>query len=863
MPSPRLLTPFWGGSGISSLHIVSHGETGGLQLGTTELNEQSLDRYASQLGSWSQALTQGADILLYGCNVAQGQQGLNFVQRLGQITGADIAASTDWTGDRAAGGNWTLEVHTGKIAAGLVFQASTLANYHHLLPVDLLSPIDSSLVSTSDSTGGSLGTSSVSNDGRYIIFTSTSGSLVANDKNGKSDIFWLDRQTSILKLVSHNAAKTGSANGSSSNAVISGDGLSVAFVSDAADIVSGDTNAKKDVFLWKWDSTTSTDTIRLVSAANNATTVQDGDSYNPVISDNGQYVSFLSDATNLTSAIADNDGSNQPDVFQWDGSASNNAVTLVSRNRTKAASGNKGVSTGFSMSRDGNYVVFSSNATNFVPTASDPNGSTEDVFRWGRVGDTMDVISTSLDPTIGADDVSRNPVISNDGSRVAFVSTATNLIANGIDNNNTQDIFLWDSASTTANKVSLISFNKTGTNSSNNLGDPFSDSGSLNPLISGDGKYIAFTSYSTDLVSAIDTNGKQDVFVREIATLTTSLVSGNNSGAFGNDGSSDPAISGDGKRISFASSATNLVANDTNGKRDVFVRDLTASTTSLVSRGATAIGNNDSPADDPNSPSVFTSAISADGAFVAFTSLASNLVDRDGNSAADVFIAQSSGTTISLVSRQSTDPTLAPKTGSEDSTLTTGSAVSADGRYVVYASKAPELAANDANSAQDVFVRDNQTKTVTLISRNPAKASGNGNSFSPVISRDGQFVVFVSDASDLVAGDGNGASDLFLWERSQPDTLTLISKINGGTTSGDRASINPIISGNGQYVVFTSLATNLVSGDGNAKQDVFVWERSTKTTTLVSHANGNTNSSDGTSENASISDDGHVDHLYE
>ena len=843
-----------GRTGISSVHIVSHGQAGGLRLGTTELNASSLDRDASQISSWSQALTEDADILLYGCEIAQGDLGFNFVQRLGQITGADIAASTDRTGDRDAGGNWNLEVHTGDIAAGLVFQSSTLANYHHLLPVDLLSPIVPSLLSTSDSTGGTLGISSVSDDGRYIVFTSNSGSLIAGDANGKSDVFWLDRQSSTLKLVSHNVGKTGSANGASSNAVISGDGLSVAFVSDAADIVSGDQNTTKDVFLWKWDSATNTDIIRLVSAVNNGTSIQDGDSYNPVISGNGQYVSFLSDATNLTSK---SDLNNQADVFQWDGLAVNNAVTLVSRSRSKTASGDKGVSSGFSMSRDGNYVAFSSNAGNLPPT-SDTNGQTEDVFRWSRADDTLTVISTSFDG-LGADAESNNPVLSNDGSRIAFTSTASNLVADGIDGNSTQDIFLWDSASLTANKIRLISFNSAGTNSGNKSTDPFAaGSGSLNPVISGDGKYVAFSSYSTDLVSATDDNGKQDVFVREIDALTTFLVSSNTTGLVGNDVSSDPSISGDGKRISFASSASNLVAADTNGKRDVFVRDLTASTTSLVSRSATAIGNDNSPAIDPASPSVFTSVISADGAFVAFTSQASNLVDRDSNSLADVFVAQLSSGAVSLVSRQSTDPTLTPKTGSEDSTLTTGNSVSADGRYVVYTSKAPELAAGDANGAQDVFIRDNQAKTVTLISRNAANVSGNGNSFNPVISRDGQFVVFVSDASDLVLGDTNGASDLFLWERSQPNTLTLISKVNAGTVSGDRASINPIISGNGQYVVFTSLATNLVDGDSNAKQDVFVWERSTKKTTLVSHANGDGNSSNGTSENSSISNDGRL-----
>ena len=422
-----------GRTGISSLHIVSHGEAGGLQLGSTELDGQNLDRYATQIGSWSQALTADADILLYGCNVAQGAQGLAFVQRLGQMTGADIAASNDRTGDQAEGGNWTLEVHTGNIAAGLVFQASTLANYHHVLPVDLLSPIDPALISGSDSTGGSLGTGSVSNDGRYIVFTSNSGSLDATDKNGKSDVFWLDRQTQTLKLVSHNLGKTGSSNGSSSNAVISGDGLSVAFVSDGTDLASGDQNSQKDVFLWKWDSATSTDTLRLVSGTNNGE-VSSGDSYNPVISDNGQYVSFLSDATNLTSPLASNaDTNNQPDVFQWDGSASTNALMLVSRNRSKNGSGNKGVSTNFSMSRDGNFVAFSSNASNLVASSIDLNGFTEDVFRWGRVNNMMTLISSS--PT-GANGGSVNPVISNDGSRIAFMSAATNLDA--LDNDNAE-----------------------------------------------------------------------------------------------------------------------------------------------------------------------------------------------------------------------------------------------------------------------------------------------------------------------------------------------------------------------------------------------------------------------------------------
>ncbi|MFH7030090.1 MAG: DUF4347 domain-containing protein [Heteroscytonema crispum UTEX LB 1556] len=120
------ITKYLEGGTYKSVHIVSHGSAGSLQLGSSQLNSGNLDSYKSQLQQWSNYLTEDADILLYGCNVAAGETGVGFVQQLSQITGADVAASDDLTGSAALGGDWDLEVKTREIETSLAFQASVL-----------------------------------------------------------------------------------------------------------------------------------------------------------------------------------------------------------------------------------------------------------------------------------------------------------------------------------------------------------------------------------------------------------------------------------------------------------------------------------------------------------------------------------------------------------------------------------------------------------------------------------------------------------------------------------------------------------------------------------------------------------------
>ena len=328
------------------------------------------------------------------------------------------------------------------------------------------------------------------------------------------------------------------------------------------------------------------------------------------------------------------------------------------------------------------------------------------------------------------------PVMSADGRFVAFESLATDLVPD--DANGDFDVFVRDLKTGT---TTLVSANRAGTGSGNGF--------SFAPAISADGRFVAFESFATDLVADDDANADFDVFVRDLKTGTTTLISVNRAGGgSGNGFSSAPAISADGRLVAFESVAGDLVDNDTNGDIDVFVRDLKTDTTTLVS--VNYAGTNSG-----NSQSRFP-VFSADGRSVAFDSLAGDLVANDTNGSGDVFVRdlKTGTTTLVSVNRAGTD------TGNNGSFART---ISADGRFVLYESSASDLVVNDLNGHEDVFVCDMKTGTTTLVSVNRAGTrSGNGFSTAPAISSDGRLVAFFSEASDLIAGDTNDDVDVFV-----------------------------------------------------------------------------------------------------
>ncbi|MGB2693823.1 MAG: flexitail domain-containing putative surface protein [Dehalococcoidia bacterium] len=325
--------------------------------------------------------------------------------------------------------------------------------------------------------------------------------------------------------------------------------------------------------------------------------------------------------------------------------------------------------------------------------------------------------------------------------------------------------------------------------------------------ISDDGRYVAFMS-EAPLVPD-DTMNIRDIYVHDRLTGATERVSVATNGTQGNGQSLYPAISGNGCCIAFQSEASNLAPSDSGLHTDIFVRDRIAGTTeriTVLSTGDEAQGNSSTP------------TISGDGRYVAFTSLAANLVSNDPLNTYDVFVYDRVTKEFELVS-QATD-------GTHGNFASGGigagkGQISADARYVAFGSAATNLVPKDNSPFDDVFLRDRTLKTTELLSFGAGGEAGDGHSLYPDVSDNGQLVVFVSSATVLVDDDGNHLSDVFL-HNVQSGATTRINKGPGGVEA-DGASAFPTISGDGRVVAFQSAATNLVSNDGNQKQDIFVY----------------------------------------
>jgi Tol biopolymer transport system component len=337
---------------------------------------------------------------------------------------------------------------------------------------------------------------------------------------------------------------------------------------------------------------------------------------------------------------------------------------------------------------------------------------------------------------------------------------------------------------------------------------------SFQPAISADGRFVAFASHASNLVAG-DTNNARDVFVRDLVAQLTQRVSVGPAGQQANGVSANPAISENGRFVTFWSLAFNLVPGDTNATYDVFVRDRKLQVTQRISVG---------PGGQQANAESFEPAISAHGRFVAFYSYASNLVAGDTNNNYDVFVRDRK---LQVTRRISVGP--AGQQANDDSREPV---ISAHGRFVAFESVASNLVAGDTNNRFDVFVRDRKAQVTRLVSVGPAGQQANGNSFQSAISADGRFVTFFSDASNLVAGDTNNAYDVFVRDRKLQVTRR-ISVGPGGQQAND-GSVAPAISADGRYVAFRSYASNLVAGDTNGATDVFVRDRVAQVTRRVS-----------------------------
>ncbi|MEF8708956.1 MAG: M10 family metallopeptidase C-terminal domain-containing protein [Candidatus Accumulibacter propinquus] len=662
---------------------------------------------------------------------------------------------------------------------------------------------------STDAAGGQGNSSSLnarfSADGRYVLFESYASNLVAGDSNGQLDIFVKDLQSGAIQRVSSDAAGV-QGNGQSQNAQFSADGRSVLFESYASNLVAGDSNGYGDIFVKDLQS----GAIQRVST--DAAGVQ-GNSYsdNAEFSADGRYVVFESVASNLVAG----DSNGAYDVFVKD--LLSGAIQRVSTDAAGAQGNGQSYKARFSA--DGRSVVFTSDTSNLV--AGDSN-SVSDVFVKDLQSGAIERVSSDAAGVQG-NGSSYHAGFSADGRSVVFESAANNLVAG--DSNGFNDIFLVanpfhvDSGVDTVQSSlsytlasALENLTLTGTGDLNGTGNSqanlLTGNSGVNSLSGGAGddtldggagadSLVGGTGNDTYLV---DNPGDQ---ITEYSGVDPIRVSSNAAGVQGNADSSRAQFSADGRTVVFESSASNLVAGDINGAWDLFIKDLQSGAIQRVSTDAAgAQGNGNS----------YNARFSADGRSVVFESSASNLVAGDSNGTGDIFVKDlQSG----AIQRVSTDAA-----GVQANSSSFNAQFSADGRTVVFESYASNLVAGDSNGTYDVFVKDLQSGAIQRVSTDAAGAQGNSSSFNAQFSADGRTVAFASHASNLVAGDSNGALDIFVKDL-QSGAIQRVSTDAAGV-QGNSQSDNARFSADGRSVVFSSAASNLVSGDSNGAYDVFV-----------------------------------------
>jgi len=406
------------------------------------------------------------------------------------------------------------------------------------------------------------------------------------------------------------------------------------------------------------------------------------------------------------------------------------------------------------MSGNGRYVVFSSFASNLAPQGG--NMAYPRILLHDRqTGETTHL------------NVSSVASISEDGRYLAYSSHASDLVPD--DTNDADDVFAYDRETDATERISVDSAGGQANGSSHG--------GTLSP----DARFVIFSSDASNLV-AEDTNEQTDIFLHDRVTGRTERVSVSSDGSEANDFSANAAVSANGCCVAFMSWASNLVPGDTNLGPHVFLRDRQLGVTTRVdvdSAGRPGTGTSSYP------------SVSADGRYIAFSSDAPDLVEGDTNTCPAVWQQPGQCPDIFVHDRETGSTTRVSVSGQGDEANDRSDwpAVSADGRYVAFWSEASNLVAGDTNvcppfesspgHCPDIFVYDRQTGETTRVSVGITGNQGNGwlESDPPAISADGRYVAFESWSTNLVLGDTNEGTDVFVRDREAPAPALSASEV--------------------------------------------------------------------------------------
>ena len=732
---------------------------------------------------------------------------------------------------------------------------------------------------------GSSSDPTISDDGRYVAFSSRADNLAAHDTDTDDDVFVRDRQTDTTILISETTGVFATtSDGSSVEPVISGDGSAVAFTTTATNLdgpLGPDGDTDPDVY-----RRTLAGAMSLVSRATGGSQ-GNGVSFEPAISDDGDVVAFVSASTNLDAADTDATDS----VFRR--SVSGTTTVLVSRQSAGDGGANAdGYAEAPAISGDGDAIAFRTAATNLDGPGGPDTSTGSDVYV-RRVGTATTTLVSRANGLAGAalNDAS-TPGISDDGSRVAFASGsalvfppvpgfdtaplvervpatgATTLLSTGpgsiaglyayrasyVGSGSAVVFAAGGAAGLGGGQDGLFAhvflrqppagpelISRPTGNAPVSGAMQRSGSGGEDGLrqLSADGRFVVFTTSSPAILGKT-TAIEQSIVRRDLYTGQTILISraSGEEGAPADSFALQPSISADGNRVAFRSAADNLDPADTDGVNDTFVRDVGAATTSLVSRA-------DGPSGAGGDGASLSARISPGGRYVAFTSSSTNLVPGDGNAQTDAFVRDLDRGSTTLVSRAD------GAAGALGNGYTPVADVSSDGRRVVFQTQSTNLGDGDADASTDIYVRDLAANTTRLVSR----ADGNGakaTATSPVISADGRVVGF--ESADTSLGLPPATPPQTFVRDLGAATTRIVSSTAAGAV-GDGRSTPEGLNDDGSLVTFESEAANLgVPASGRA---VLLRRMATPGSEIISRVDGAAGAPAGRFTNGgSISGDG-------
>jgi Tol biopolymer transport system component len=721
-------------------------------------------------------------------------------------------------------------------------------------PLELVSRVDPSQYSATAAAGAitdffPFTPASLSADGRYAVFVSAAANLVPGQKDvngwpGDSgdDVFLADLVANTLTLVSHSeASPTTTGNLASSTAVISANGRYVAFLSTATDLAPGPAPLSESVMVYDRAAGTTT---RVASSAYQQASFGD-----LAISADGRYLAFAGDGGDI---VHGQQGDSREDVYLYDRVAAKNVLVSHVPGSPNTAASDHGASFGSRISADGRFVLFLTDSLGLLP------GQLQ------RLSAVLYDRTTGALSLVGEADAA---ALSADGKTVAFGVDATLRLYN-------RETRVTTLVSPTAevhpnnfNNIPAFSLSADGRYTAFLRTDPFSRSvvgvavydrvslatsqvnpaaaaggGSIDtPAISADGRFVAFGSTGTAWVAGqVDSpanggNPGWDVFLYDRTAKKTTLLSHKAAAALatGNLPSNAPALSANGSRVLFSSGATDLVTGvaDLNGSLDLFAWDASSKSVRALTLRAPALPSLSAAQADSRA-----AALSADGRYVAFESDSAHRVagQVDANNQTDVFLYDSTTKTTLLVSRVRSSAVTAANGRSANPKI------SADGRYVAFYSTARNLIPGANPTGKPcLFLFDRTAGTVTFVARVGYPYDPRYEDRDPTsrLSPDGRWLAFSSSQPDLVPGQqapfGN-ASNVFLWDRTTGGLVLVSHSAAGPAMEGDRDSFLPQVSADGRFVAFESYASDLIAGQAGESGNLFLWDRATGVTSLVS-----------------------------